>query len=70
MDDALALIVALKTANLRVRAVTSVSGNLPAARCYGNVHAILRLMDAPTTGPAGVAHRPRRAAPAGAGTGA
>lgn len=46
MDDALALIVALKTACLRVRAVTSVSGNLPAARCYRNVHAILRLMGA------------------------
>lgn len=46
MDDALALIVALKTPCLRVRAVTSVSGNLPAARCYRNIHAILRLMGA------------------------
>ena len=55
MDDALALIVALKTANLRVRAVTSVSGNLPAERCYGNIHTILQLMAAPTSGATGVA---------------
>ena len=44
MDDALALIVALKTGRLRVRAVTSVSGNLPAARCYRNIHTVLQLM--------------------------
>ena len=55
MDDALALIVALKTANLRVRAVTSVSGNLPAERCYRNIHTILQLMAAPASGATGVA---------------
>ena len=55
MDDALALIVALKTANLRVRVVTSVSGNLPAERCYRNIHTILQLMAAPTSGATGVA---------------
>lgn len=44
MDDALALIVALKTGRLRVRAVTSVSGNLPAARCYRNIHTVLQMM--------------------------
>ena len=54
MDDALALIIALKTPNLRVRAVTSVSGNLSAARCYQNIHTILQLMGAPATGPTGV----------------
>lgn len=55
MDDALALIVALKTGRLRVCAVTSVAGNLPAARCYRNIHTILRLMGVPVAGAAGVA---------------
>ena len=50
MDDALALIVALKCAHLRVCAITSVSGNLPAARCYQNIHTILHLMRVPALG--------------------
>ena len=45
MDDALALILALKSHHLRVVGISAVSGNLPAARCYQNIHTILRLMD-------------------------
>lgn len=54
MDDALALIVALKTERLRVCAVTSVSGNLPAGRCYRNIHTVLRLMGVPAAGADGL----------------
>lgn len=54
MDDALALIVALKTERLRVCAVTSVSGNLPADRCYRNIHTVLRLMGVPAAGADGL----------------
>ncbi len=54
MDDALALIVALKSASVRVCGITSVSGNLPAARCYGNIHTVLNLMGVPACGEAGL----------------
>ena len=54
MDDALALIVALKTTGVRVRGITSVSGNLPAARCYRNIHAVLQLMKVATRGASGL----------------
>ena len=45
MDDSLAIITALKSPLLRVVGISAVSGNLPAARCYQNIHTILRLMD-------------------------
>ncbi len=45
MDDALALILALKSPLLRVVGISAVSGNLPAARCYQNIHTVLQLMD-------------------------
>lgn len=45
MDDALALILALKSPLLRVVGISSVSGNLPAARCYQNIHTVLALME-------------------------
>ena len=45
MDDSLALILALKSHHLRVVGISAVSGNLSAARCYQNIHTILRLMD-------------------------
>ena len=45
MDDSLAIITALKTPLLHVVGISAVSGNLPAARSYQNVHTILRLMD-------------------------
>ncbi len=45
MDDALALILALKSPLLRVVGISAVSGNLPAARCYQNIHTVLALME-------------------------
>ncbi|MCY3835679.1 MAG: nucleoside hydrolase [Anaerolineaceae bacterium] len=51
MDDSLAIITALKSPLLRVVGISAVSGNLPAARCYQNIHTILHLMgraDIPT----------------------
>ena len=50
MDDALALIVALKSTAVRVCGITSVSGNLPADRCYRNIHTVLNLMGVPESG--------------------
>ena len=47
MDDALALILALKSPLLRVVGISAVSGNLPAARCYQNIHTVLQLAGHP-----------------------
>lgn len=47
MDDALALILALKSPLLRVVGISAVSGNLPAARCYQNIHTVLQLAGRP-----------------------
>ena len=58
MDDALALILALKCARLRVAGISAVSGNLTAARCYQNIHTVLELIgreDIPTARGAAVA---------------
>ncbi|PXY36814.1 hypothetical protein BA062_07450 [Prauserella flavalba] len=44
MDDALALILALKSPAVRVRAITAVTGNLPADRTAANALRILDLM--------------------------
>lgn len=54
MDDALALIVALKSTAVRVCGITSVSGNLPADRCYRNIHTVLSLVGVPEAGEAGL----------------
>lgn len=47
MDDALALILALKSPLLDVVGISAVSGNLPAARCYQNIHTVLQLAGYP-----------------------
>ena len=47
MDDALALILALKSPLLDVVGISAVSGNLPAARCYQNIHTVLQLAGHP-----------------------
>ncbi len=56
MDDSLALVLALKSARLRVLGISAVSGNLTAERCYQNIHTLLHLLgqdDMPTAcGPA------------------
>ena len=44
IDDALALILALKSPELQIEAITTVSGNLTADRCYSNALKILALM--------------------------
>ena len=44
IDDALALILAIKSPELQIEAITTVSGNLTADRCYTNVLKIMELM--------------------------
>ncbi len=44
IDDSLALILALKSSQLDVQALTAVTGNLPADRALGNIHKILDLL--------------------------
>ena len=45
IDDALALIVALKSKELRLEAITTVSGNVHVGKCTKNALGILELMD-------------------------
>ena len=46
IDDALALILALRSKQLQVEAITTVTGNLTADRCYHNVLKVLELIGA------------------------
>ena len=46
IDDALALILAIKSGELQIEAITTVSGNLTADRCYANVLKVLALVNA------------------------
>jgi inosine-uridine nucleoside N-ribohydrolase len=46
IDDALALMLAIKSGQLQIEAITTVSGNLTADRCYINVHKALALIGA------------------------
>ena len=45
IDDALALILAFKSPELQIEAITTVTGNLTADRCYSNVLKIMALMN-------------------------
>lgn len=47
MDDALALILALRSPEVQVEAITAATGNLPADRTSANVRRVLDLLDAP-----------------------
>ncbi|WP_119070914.1 nucleoside hydrolase [Aggregatilinea lenta] len=46
IDDALALILAVKSGGLAIEAITTVTGNLTADRCYRNVLKVLALLGA------------------------
>jgi purine nucleosidase/pyrimidine-specific ribonucleoside hydrolase len=47
IDDALAIMFAIASGQFNVKAITTVSGNLPADRCSANARKILELIDAP-----------------------
>ncbi len=47
MDDALAIALAVKSAELEVRAITAVTGNLPSDRTAANALKVLDLLEAP-----------------------
>ena len=51
VDDALALILALRSPELQVEAVTTVAGNVPLDRCTHNTRLVLDLLEAPRTLP-------------------
>ena len=44
IDDALALILALKCNRLQIEAITAVTGNLTADRCFSNIHKVLNFI--------------------------
>ena len=48
LDDALALVLALRTASLDVQAITVVSGNVPLPACTANVLRILETLEGPS----------------------
>jgi len=51
VDDALALILALRSPELAVKAITTVAGNAPVEACTRNTLLVLDLLQAPTTLP-------------------
>ena len=61
VDDALALLLALRSPELHIEAITVVSGNVAVGLCLENVFRIL--------GAAGVSERPPVGAPAEPGSG-